>query len=864
MIRQGWLRAGDAAQAAVAERTAARAEHDRGPLVGRCFEWGTLVIAALILAAVLVDALRLALTPLVVGGAAVVLLLPLVYLAARGRERSSWWHGDLWGDPALLGVAAVIAWQVLAPAWPALLPIGDSPDSVHHTALANYILEQQHLVRDPAAVGKLLIEMADYPPGFAALTAIVAQVLGVSAVRVIYPLAALTAIAGVVGCALLIMASVPRSVGALAGLAALLVLPMSDYVIGAVADQNYYPQMLAQWLLIAIGYVATRHRDGQRLPRLALLLPALLVVYTTWLPVALLALALTLAARRVSWRRRLAPAAALLLPIGLLALAYSWSRAGTGNSVILHEGSTIRDPLATTGVLLPLLALLGLLTAWRDSRRLPGLWLILAALAQIAGLWLLWQRGQIAGYIYYKSYYLLALLLVVPIGWLLADGLAALLRRWPGARRPWAALQPLAVIAALAGALLMPLLPSTTNAESRPISPALLEAATWIRDNGTPNSVSYALHQPGLPAYWVHVGVLGQPRTEAAHALLTRPSSNYFEWYFHPASTRFLLLEQPAPPEPNAGLTTRFGNECCVVLEKNESYAAAMQDLRPLSVSFSTAFKNGRQQVDLEVFDALDQPDLRARLVLEAVDQQLAAYTIDVPQRSGRMQYLGFAFDPQTRAATGYMNTEPGLEWPAAIAPVPSDYRVRLQLLKGDDVVREAEIAACCVAPDVWQPAVAQPHGAWTYFRPPQSAAAPTRDQTLGQEIRLIDAAIAQTQLQPGQTLDLRLRWQARATITRRYITFVQLIAADGGAAVSLEGEPNRSGSPTWRWQAGDQIADTWQLKLPENLQPATYQVVVGMYDPATGKRLEAWQQSPSVERFWLDSLPLGRVEVRP
>lgn len=301
-----------------------------------------------------------------------------------------------------------------------------------------------------------------------------------------------------------------------------------------------------------------------------------------------------------------------------------------------------------------------------------------------------------------------------------------------------------------------------------------------------------------------------------------------------------------------------------MVLEKNESYMAAMRDLRPLSISFSAAFKEGRQQVDLEIFDALEQPDLRARLVLEGAGQQLAAYTIDVPQRSGRMQYLGFAFDPQTLAATGYMNTEPGREWPAASAAVPPDYGVRLQLLKGDELVREAEVATCCVSPDVWQTALVQPHGAWIYFRPPQSVAAPTRDQTLGQAIGLIDAQIVQPQLQPGQTLDLRLRWQARQTITRRYTAFVQLIAADGGAAVSLEGEPNSGGSPTWRWQAGDQIADDWQLKLPENLQPATYQVVVGMYDPATGKRLEAWQQSPSVERFWVDALPLGSVEVQP
>jgi hypothetical protein len=91
----------------------------------------------------------------------------------------------------------------------------------------------------------------------------------------------------------------------------------------------------------------------------------------------------------------------------------------------------------------------------------------------------------------------------------------------------------------------------------------------------------------------------------------------------------------------------------------------------------------------------------------------------------------------------------------------------------------------------------------------------------------------------------------------------VHLVAADGAPALSVEGEPNGGMAPTWRWQAGDQIDDVWRLTLPSRLEPATYQVVVGMYDPASGRHLEAWRRQPYLERFWTNALPLGTVEVR-
>jgi hypothetical protein len=56
---------------------------------------------------------------------------------------------------------------------------------------------------------------------------------------------------------------------------------------------------------------------------------------------------------------------------------------------------------------------------------------------------------------------------------------------------------------------------------------------------------------------------------------------------------------------------------------------------------------------------------------------------------------------------------------------------------------------------------------------------------------------------------------------------------------------------PTPRWQAGWQILDEYQLALPADLAPGSYQLAVGLYQP-TGEQLPA---TPG-------GLPLGDVEI--
>jgi hypothetical protein len=78
------------------------------------------------------------------------------------------------------------------------------------------------------------------------------------------------------------------------------------------------------------------------------------------------------------------------------------------------------------------------------------------------------------------------------------------------------------------------------------------------------------------------------------------------------------------------------------------------------------------------------------------------------------------------------------------------------------------------------------------------------------------------------------LIWRADARPSGDYTVFVHLL--DGaGKLVAQDDRPPRDGAyPTSLWEVGERVADEHALAAP----PGRYRVVVGMYDPTTGRRL--------------------------
>ncbi|MCB0032576.1 MAG: hypothetical protein KDE51_01040, partial [Anaerolineales bacterium] len=86
--------------------------------------------------------------------------------------------------------------------------------------------------------------------------------------------------------------------------------------------------------------------------------------------------------------------------------------------------------------------------------------------------------------------------------------------------------------------------------------------------------------------------------------------------------------------------------------------------------------------------------------------------------------------------------------------------------------------------------------------------------------------------------LTLTLLWQALDTTDTNYRVFVHLRDAAGQIVAQSDGEPAQWARPTRGWLTDEYIVDEHNLALPPDLAAGAYQIVVGLYNPATMARL--------------------------
>jgi hypothetical protein len=91
-----------------------------------------------------------------------------------------------------------------------------------------------------------------------------------------------------------------------------------------------------------------------------------------------------------------------------------------------------------------------------------------------------------------------------------------------------------------------------------------------------------------------------------------------------------------------------------------------------------------------------------------------------------------------------------------------------------------------------------------------------------------------------GQPLHLTLYWTTHGLVDGAYTVFVHLVAADGFEVGNADGPPARGQRPTNTWAAGEDIIDPHPFTLDPGLPPGDYWLEVGLYDPATGARLNS------------------------
>lgn len=132
-------------------------------------------------------------------------------------------------------------------------------------------------------------------------------------------------------------------------------------------------------------------------------------------------------------------------------------------------------------------------------------------------------------------------------------------------------------------------------------------------------------------------------------------------------------------------------------------------------------------------------------------------------------------------------------------------------------------------------------------------------EANLGDRVTLLGFDMDETTLLAGKTLSMTLYWQARQEMDVGYKVFVQLVGANGVLA-QIDAIPANDARPTTGWIAGEVIADLYALALPADAPPGEYQLIAGLYDPTTLRRLLVLDAQGNTSG---DRVSLSMVQVR-
>jgi hypothetical protein len=102
----------------------------------------------------------------------------------------------------------------------------------------------------------------------------------------------------------------------------------------------------------------------------------------------------------------------------------------------------------------------------------------------------------------------------------------------------------------------------------------------------------------------------------------------------------------------------------------------------------------------------------------------------------------------------------------------------------------------------------------------------------------LIGYDLSATTLEPGDSLAVTWYWQAGAGTEVSYTTFAHLVGPDGRIYAQHDQQPLAGTRPTTGWLPGEYLSDSATLSLTADAPAGEYRLLLGLYDPATGRRL--------------------------
>lgn len=138
-------------------------------------------------------------------------------------------------------------------------------------------------------------------------------------------------------------------------------------------------------------------------------------------------------------------------------------------------------------------------------------------------------------------------------------------------------------------------------------------------------------------------------------------------------------------------------------------------------------------------------------------------------------------------------------------------------------------------------------------------AMAHSLDLGFGERIKLIGYDLkTDAPMRAGDTIRLKLYWQALGATDKSYTVFVHLLDAQNQVASQLDTMPLAGSAPTTSWLANEIIADEYPIEIKPDAPDGEYTLEIGMYDASTGARLKIIGDPEANDRLLL----LDKVRV--
>jgi hypothetical protein len=132
-----------------------------------------------------------------------------------------------------------------------------------------------------------------------------------------------------------------------------------------------------------------------------------------------------------------------------------------------------------------------------------------------------------------------------------------------------------------------------------------------------------------------------------------------------------------------------------------------------------------------------------------------------------------------------------------------------------------------------------------------------------GNGLALLDARWLNDSAQPGEVAEMATLWKVidptlvgpvvPPAFETDVVLFTHVLAEDG----TILAQRDALQAPSWDWHPGDVFAQIHPVQVPLGTRPGAYEVVVGVYDRASGERLPLIDEAGAFADFRAIVVPL-------